>query len=122
MKISNKLILFLIVLTGALLRFYNYAEIPFTHDEFSALFRLDFNSFSELIQKGVKIDGHPAGIHVFLYYWTKAFGSTEWVVKLPFTIFGIISIWLVYLIATKWFPGTELKEAEEGVSHFGRVS
>lgn len=103
MKLSNKTILFLILLVAASLRFFNYNEIPFTHDEFSALFRLNFNSFLELIEKGVKIDGHPAGIQVFLYYWTKLFGKSEWIVKLPFTIFGIFSVYLIYVIAKKWF-------------------
>ena len=106
MRLTNRLILLLVLITAIILRFVNYFEIPFTHDEFSALFRLDFGSFSELIEKGVKIDGHPAGIQVFLYYWTKLFGSSEWIVKLPFTIFGILSVWLSYKIATKWFNET----------------
>ena len=94
MKLSNRTILFLILLVAAALRFYNYFEIPYTHDEFSALFRTQFDSFSELIAKGVKIDGHPAGVHVFLYYWTKIFGYSEWIVKLPFTILSICSVYL----------------------------
>ena len=106
MKITNQLTILLILFIGSILRFYNYVEIPFTHDEFSALFRLNFDSFSELIEKGVKVDGHPAGVHVFLYYWTKVFGSSEWIVKLPFTIFGIVSIWIIYLIGRKWFNET----------------
>ena len=106
MKITNRGILFLILLVATILRMVNFFDIPYTHDEFSALFRLDFNSFSELIEKGVKIDGHPAGIQVFLYYWTKLFGFEEWVVKLPFTIFGILSVLLIYLIADKWFNET----------------
>ena len=106
MKITNQLTFLFILFIGSILRFYNYVEIPFTHDEFSALFRLNFDSFSELIEKGVKVDGHPAGVHVFLYYWTKVFGSSEWIVKLPFTIFGIVSIWIIYLIGKKWFNET----------------
>lgn len=100
---NNKSILALIIVVSIILRFFNFSEIPFTHDEFSALFRLDFDSFSELIFKGVKIDGHPAGIQVFLYYWTKLFGFEEWVIKLPFAFFGIIAIYLIYLIGKKWF-------------------
>ncbi len=106
MKITNRFILVLIVLTAATLRFFNYFEIPFTHDEFSALFRLNFDSFSELIEKGVKIDGHPAGIQVFEYYWTKWFGAQEWILKLPFIIFGIAAVYLTYLIGKKWFNPT----------------
>jgi hypothetical protein len=106
MKLTNKTVIILILLSAIILRFINYFEIPFTHDEFSALFRLNFASFSELIEKGVKIDGHPAGIQVFLYYWTKLFGFQEWIVKLPFTIFGVFSVYLIYTIGKKWFNET----------------
>ena len=68
---SNQWILLLILAVSVVLRLFHFSEIPFTHDEFSALSRLDFDSFSALINKGVKIDAHPAGVQVFLYYWTK---------------------------------------------------
>ncbi|HKL02758.1 MAG TPA: glycosyltransferase family 39 protein [Cryomorphaceae bacterium] len=106
MRLTNKGIVSLILLVAVALRFYKYFEIPFTHDEFSALFRLDFSSFSELIDKGVKIDGHPAGVQVFLYYYTNIFGTEEWVVKLPFTLSGICAVYLVYDIGKKWFNET----------------
>lgn len=106
MKLTNKTIIILILIVATILRFFNYFEIPFTHDEFSALFRLNFDSFSDLIEKGVKVDGHPAGIQVFEYYWTKLFGYQEWIVKLPFTLFGIASVYLIYLIGKKWFNET----------------
>ncbi|MFA7051350.1 MAG: glycosyltransferase family 39 protein, partial [Bacilli bacterium] len=106
MKLTNKTVLLIILLVAVFLRFYNFFELPFTHDEFSAFFRLQFDSFSELIEKGVKVDGHPAGIQVFLYYWTKLFGQQEWVVKLPFAIFGVSAVYLIYLIGKKWFNET----------------
>lgn len=93
-------------MVGAVLRFWNYYEIPFSHDEFSALFRTDFSSFSELIDLGVRPDGHPAGVQVFLYYWTGLFGSSEWIVKLPFTLMGLTSVYLVYLVGRQWYTAS----------------
>lgn len=101
--LSNRFILILILLVATILRFYNLFSIPFTHDEFSALYRTNFNSFSELIDLGVKVDGHPAGVQIFLYYWIKAFGQSEWVVKLPFLLCGIASVYLIYKIGKLWF-------------------
>ena len=83
-KLSNLTVLVLIIVVAAVLRFFNYAEIPFTHDELSALSRLYYDNFSTLIREGVMPDGHPAGIQVFLYYWVRFFGEDEWIVKLPF--------------------------------------
>jgi hypothetical protein len=102
MKLKNIHILALILIVASILRTYNLFEIPFTHDEFSALFRLEFDNFGDLIANGVRVDGHPAGIHVFLYYWTSLFGRAEWVVKLPFIVFGIASIWFIFKIGKLW--------------------
>jgi len=106
MKNYNHYILLFIILVATVLRFYAPFDIPYTYDEFSALFRTHFNTFHDLIERGVKVDGHPAGVQVFLYYWTKWFGYSELVVKLPFIILGILSVWLVYKIFTEWVNQT----------------
>ena len=106
MKLTNRGILFFILFVTIVLRFYNYTSISFTHDEFSALFRLDFPDFFTLIEKGVKVDGHPAGVHVFLYYWTALFGKSEWLVKLPFMLCGVLAVYVAFLIAKEWFNET----------------
>ncbi|NPD84230.1 hypothetical protein HNS38_05655 [Lentimicrobium sp. L6] len=93
----------IILIIAATLRFYNFFTLPYMWDELSAISRLQFNSFSELIEKGVKPDGHPAGVQVFLYYWTLLFGRTEWIVKLPFNLMGLASIYLIFKIGQTWF-------------------
>ncbi|MDD4604183.1 MAG: glycosyltransferase family 39 protein [Bacteroidales bacterium] len=99
-------LLFLILVTGAILRCYRLVDIPFTHDEFSAIIRTQFSTFGELIDKGIKIDGHPAGVQVFLYYWVKLFGVSEMALKIPFIFFGLVSVWLIYRIGKMWFNST----------------
>ena len=103
---SNQWILVIILVVSVVLRMFNFSEIPFTHDEFSALDRLDFDSFSALINEGVKIDGHPAGVQVFLFYWSKIFGVSEQALKFPFIIFGVLAVYFTYLIGKKWFNET----------------
>ena len=100
---NERFLLAAILLVGALLRFWNLADMPLMHDELSAFYRLQFNSFSELVEKGIKPDGHPAGIQVFLYYWTGLFGQSDFVLKLPFLLFGTGAIYLAYAVAKKWF-------------------
>ena len=97
------LLLGVILLMAAVLRLWRLGQVPFMHDEFSALFRLRFDSFRDLIEQGVKIDGHPAGVQVFLYYWTRLVGWNEFWVKLPFALMGIGSVFLIYLIGKQWF-------------------
>ena len=103
----NTFLLLLILLVAAILRFYRFWDIPFMFDEFSAIFRTHYDNFSDLIEFGVmKKDMHPAGIQVFLYYWTDIFGYTEWILKLPFIVMGILSVWLSYKIGRHWFGNT----------------
>ena len=101
----NFLLLFILII-GALLRFYGFPHIPFTYDELSAWGRTGYSFFSDLINQGVRGDGHPALIQVFLNYWRKIFGDSEASFKLPFLIMGMCCIWLVFVIGKNWFNET----------------
>jgi hypothetical protein len=105
-KNTDTILLFLIVSTGVVLRFWNFSQLPFMYDELSALSRTDFLNFSELIDKGIRIDAHPAGIQVFLFYWIQLLGISEMGVKLPFLLCGIASIVVTYKISAQWFNST----------------
>jgi hypothetical protein len=102
-----KLLLAFILLTGLVLRFWKFWEIPFMFDELSAMSRTTFDNFTDLIKYGVvERDTHPAGVQVFMYYWVMLFGEREIVVKLPFMIAGFASIYIAYLIGKLWFNRT----------------
>jgi len=100
---TDRILLIIIIAVGAILRLWNLPNVPFTYDEFSALFRTQFDSFSDLITYGARIDGHPVGIQVFLYYWTQIFGFSEAWVKLPFILAGLASVYLIFRISWNWF-------------------
>ena len=110
-KILNKepisrfeyILLTIILGVGVFLRLFNFSRLPFLNDELSALSRTNYDTFGDIIKFGVMPDGHPAGVQIFLYYWTKLFGNSEIIVKLPFLLCGIGSLILIYLIARLWF-------------------
>ena len=96
--------LLIIIAVGTVLRLWDLQNIQFMHDELSALFRLQYNNLSDVIKYGViEGDNHPAGVQVFLYYWTMLFGFSEIAVKMPFMLAGIVSVLLVYYIGKLWF-------------------
>ncbi|MBK9732249.1 MAG: glycosyltransferase family 39 protein [Chitinophagaceae bacterium] len=99
-------LLLFIIFVGAILRFYAFPHIPFMYDEVSAWARTGFTNFHELINKGVKGDGHPAAIQVFLNYWRMIVGDSEAAFKIPFLVMGLLSVWLVFLIGEFWFNKT----------------
>ena len=85
------------------MRFYHFADWSLSNDELSALSRLQFENLSSVIENGVRLDDmHPMGVQVFLWFWTKLFGITPFVVRLPFVILGCLSLVLFYLIAKEW--------------------
>ena len=92
-----------IILFAAILRLWKLGQVPFMHDEFSALLRTRFDNFHDFIQEGVMPDSHPIGVQLFLWGWVKLFGWSELWVKLPFVLMGIGSIYLIYLIGQQWF-------------------
>jgi hypothetical protein len=100
---SNHIVLLIILVTGILLRTWHLMEIPLTHDEFSVVFRTGYNSFADLIEQGVMVDVHPAGVQVFMNYWVALFGKSAVAVKIPFILFGIFSILMVYKLGEEWF-------------------
>ncbi len=98
------LLLGVILVVAAVLRLWKLGQIPFMHDELSAIYRLRFDNFKDLILYGVcQNDSHPAGVQVFLYYWTKLVGTSEFWMKLPFALMGIGSVFLIYVIGKQWF-------------------
>ena len=105
-KIKNNYSIIILLFLASVLRFYNFFGLQYTYDELSALNRLEFNSFNALIQKGVMPDAHPALIQVFLYYYTLLFGTGEWIIKLPFILAGVGSVYIIYNIGKRWFSET----------------
>jgi len=90
-----------ILLLAGILRFWNLGHLHFSHDELSALIRTYFNSFPELINQAVRIDGHPALVQVFLYYWAPLVDYSPFWIKLPSVLLGLGSIVLIYLSSLK---------------------
>ena len=96
------LLLFALLALALLLRGWRLWDLPFMHDEISALLRLRFTSFGDLIAQGVAIDAHPAGIQVFEWLWTGLFGTSEFAVKLPFVLLSVAALLLLYRFAATW--------------------
>lgn len=102
-KYAEEIILGFILLVGAVLRFHHLGFTSLSNDELSAITRAKYDSFSEMIQNGVMIDFHPAGVETWMFYWMNYFGDGVFMTRLPFAIAGIASILLIYLLASRWF-------------------
>ncbi len=93
----------LLLVVALILRLAGLAERSYFNDELSALYRLRFEGFQALIEHAVRVDAHPAFVQVFLYYWSDLAGTTPFWIRLPFVVAGVLSVWLLFLLANRWF-------------------
>lgn len=109
MKLQGKLLLFwilaVILLGAAVLRLYNLEEESLWLDE---CFTLDYasQSFTELVET-LKIDVHPIGYYIPQHFLMDHFGSGEFVLRIISVFFGVLSVYLTYLLGKKFFSWKE---------------
>lgn len=100
---QERIALGILLVLALVLRCWGFPHIPYTHDEISALVRVDFPTLGDAISKGVwNIDTHPPGTHALLWCWTHVFGSSEGAVKLPFILMSVAALFLLYRFAHAW--------------------
>ena len=95
-------LVFAVLIFAAIMRLWNIENWTFINDELSAINRLRFDSWSDTLNKGVRIDAHPAGTQFILYLTSSIFGKSEIALRLPFVILSIFSTYGIYQIGKKW--------------------
>ena len=55
------------------------------------------------MEKGVKIDAHPAFVQLLIYYLVKLFGYVTWIIKLPFLVVSLGAILYAYAFGLRNF-------------------
>lgn len=93
----------LILILGGFLRFFRLTRLSIWEDESYFIYFTQRFSFAELLSFNYMDPSHPQSEFLLFKIYTNLFGIEKFLVRLPFVIFGIISIFLVYLIAKKLF-------------------
>ena len=65
--IQRHIFIILIMVVAFGLRFWEYWNLPFQHDELSALLRTYINGWDGFIETSVKRDNHPAGVQLLIW-------------------------------------------------------
>ena len=112
---KSKIILIIILVLAAFLRLYRLSDFPagFNADEAA----LGYNAYS-LMTTGRDEHGHPWPVNLesfgdfkpalyayILIPFIKVFGLTEFAVRLPSALAGILSVYLLYLLVINLSPG-----------------
>ena len=86
-----------ILLLGTVLRVFKLGRESLWLDEVGTV-NIAQKSISEMFHYIVHFDVHPPLYYFLLHLWIRLFGDSEFSVRFPSVIFGIATIWLIYVI------------------------
>ena len=121
--LSNKTILVplvLILVLGACLRFYGLGRESLWNDELGSWRRSHYDDLRTVIDKGVRPDVHPPAYQTLIYFLTKYVGDSEWILRFPSAVCGVLSIFVIFLVGLRLYTPKEslLASALMAVSWF----
>ena len=93
---------FLALIIAVIFRFTFLSDRPFDSDELGAIFRAEnAETFSDHIDHGVRIDGHPALVQTFLWVNQKSGMIRTQNLKFLWTLISLLSIVFYYIYFTR---------------------
>lgn len=92
--------IFLILLLGLILRVMSLNQSLWLDEGINIMAAKSYSFFGMVTQYAVA-DFHPPGWFAILWIWGKLFGYSEAAVRMPSVIFGVLSIYIIYLIGKK---------------------
>jgi hypothetical protein len=98
----DKWLFLLIILVAFVLRVYNFNEWTYSNDELSALIRTNIPSISDFISLAILPDVHPPATQFMIHIWSSLFGDSVQIMRIPFLIFSLFSVYFAYLVGASW--------------------
>nr|AQS32450.1 hypothetical protein [uncultured archaeon] len=95
------LVLLFIVMFGFSLRFYNLAKESLWLDEIVGSVLPAKQSITYLLNHNINLP--VSTYHIILHYWMQIFGQSEFSVRFPALIFGVLSIFMIYKLGKALF-------------------
>lgn len=92
--------IFWILILGLILRLINLNQSLWLDEAINILAAKNY-SLINLLTKYSIADFHPPGYFFLLWIWGRLFNFSEISMRIPSVIFGVLTIWLVYLIGKK---------------------
>lgn len=100
-KNKNALYILLITFIGLLLRLYKLHNNDFWLDEVYTVIVSNFN-FPQMMER-VIANSQPPLYYLLMHFWIKYFNFSDYFLDIPSVIFGVITIYVVYLLAKEIF-------------------
>lgn len=89
-----------ILITGLILRLISLNQSLWLDEAINVLAAKNY-SLINLLTQYARADFHPPGYFFLLWVWGRLFNFSEVSMRMPSVIFGVLTIWLIYLIGGK---------------------
>lgn len=95
----------LVILGSVVLRFVGIEGRAWGYDELSAVFRAMSTShnWQSHLERGVAVDGHPAGLQTILWWWISVAGSNVLWPRIFTALFSLLVLWQFHRMAKTLF-------------------
>ena len=100
MLTRNNKVIYLILILGLILRLIVINQSLWLDEAIGALAARDF-SYGGILTNFMHFDNHPPLYYLTLRFWTDIFGYSEISLRMPSVLFGVATIYFVYLISKK---------------------
>ncbi len=101
-KSNVTILLCLIIFIAAFLRLYYLSEPSFSSDDIKSIEKSEKVCLSAIVD-GAKRGGHHFLYFLVLHYWRLMAGSSEFALRLPTAIFGILSVFVLFKLSSLIF-------------------
>ncbi|MBN1824188.1 MAG: glycosyltransferase family 39 protein [Endomicrobiales bacterium] len=106
-KTYVKIIFAFLVFSGTLIRFHGISERSLWIDEIGTLKSVSFNDFRSIAEYTKANDTYPPLYFFMVHFVTRVFGDSETALRTPSAIFGILSIFFIFLLGRTLFSERE---------------
>jgi len=108
-KYLSGVLLILILLMAASLRFYGLEFQSLWTDELMSLWMSSFDTLTDVMKEGIIPDVHPPAYQLILFWMIKMFGNSETILRIPSAVSGLLAVLGTFLV------GKELYTYKEGL-------
>ncbi len=102
-QLKTFLLLFLIIIIGFSLRWYDLGTESLWIDEAFSVHHAELPSISENIKQVILTEGAPPGYYILLHGWITLFGNSEIAVRSLSVLFGVFSIIVLFFLVRLFF-------------------
>lgn len=96
-----------ILLVAIVLRLYGLSQESLWYDELLSWKRSGYDTLSEVVSQAARVSVHPPGYLGFLHFVQKYWGDSEWILRFPSALCGVLSVLVFFFLGARLYTKKE---------------